>query len=376
MAQYDWSSDELVADFEKRADLSAVSKSAISEILESESDESGKNRVFQVEGLDGEIVVVPGDIDIVEVSTALGKPQIQIPAGKPMVVVILGADGVKVVADYDGSAIAVVGGGAGDGDVISFVDSIVSVAAASAAKSVATSTPETTAASSARSGVTVEGLAGDDNIETASGADVIIAGQGNDLISSGAGDDIIYAGLGNDTIDAGPGWDTAIMEAGTYTVELIGAQVVLRNTASGSNTTVENVEYITLDDSNAVVVASGREDATAARQAETILGRQVSSAELKDYNTLVDAIGLDAASTDLQLTSGYTESTSELSDTEFIELHYQAIFGRASDEAGLAFYEEQLSSGFIDRGKLVADLSWSNEGVDSFEFIYTIDHLI
>jgi len=361
MAQYDQNSEELILGFSQSENLSDTSKNAITEILQSEADDSGNNRVFQVDASSDELQVIPEDTDVVEVLAGDTVPRVQLPSGKAMVVVFTSLSGGQLLVEYDGTAVSVIGGNGNE--ILNFVDVINPLSGVV--------TP-----ASALVGVTVEAGAGDDVVQTAAGDDFLSGGFGDDTLSSGAGNDVFAAGLGSDTLDGGSGWDMAMLGSGSYEIEVLGAQVIVRNLDTGDSTTTENVEYIQIEGAQAIITASDRENATAARQAEAILGRQMTSEELKAYNELVDLVGLDAASASLQDSSGFTAATANLSDTDFIELMYLNTFGRNADPEGLAFYQQQLASGAIDRAKLAADLAWSDEGVDSFAMIFTLDDMV
>ena len=228
--------------------------------------------------------------------------------------------------------------------------------------------------------VVVDVAGGNDTVVTASGNDTITAGAGSDSISAGAGNDSILAGIAKDTVDGGTGFDTVLLEngggAGAYSFEVVDGEVIVRQTATGETTNASNVEYIDLGDGDAIINTANTEDGTAARQSEAILGRQMTADELEDYQQLVDEIGLDAASANLMDSSGFAADTADLTDLEYINLLYNRTFGRDVDPEGRDFYLQQLADGVIDRAKLAADLSWSDEGIASNELVNEIDGLV
>ncbi|MEE4660301.1 MAG: DUF4214 domain-containing protein [Halieaceae bacterium] len=229
-------------------------------------------------------------------------------------------------------------------------------------------------------GFFIDAAGGDDTVETVGGNDTIGGGSGADSITSGAGNDSIIAGNGNDTVDAGSGFDEVVMEsgggAGAYTFEVVNGEVVVTETATGMTTAASNAEYIDLGNGDAIINTANTEDGTAARQSEAILGRQMTAEELEDYQQLVDEIGLDAASASLMDSSGFAEANASLTDLEYINLLYNRTFGRDVDPEGRDFYLQQLADGVIDRAKLAADLSWSDEGIASNDLVNEIDGLV
>jgi hypothetical protein len=163
--------------------------------------------------------------------------------------------------------------------------------------------------------------------------------------------------------------------ADNYSFEVINGQVIVTD-VTNEVTVLSNAEYINLGDGAAIINTNGTEDGTAARQSEAILGRQMTAEELEAYQLEVDAVGLDQASTNLMESSGFTEETASMNDAAYVNLLYNQSFGRDVDTEGLAFYVGELANGVIDRGKLAADLSWSDEGVDTNELVNEIDGLV
>lgn len=371
MAQYNESTEDLLSDFNQSDDLSDVSKDALNEILlaEAEIDPETGESVTVVQQVDattggGEPVVIDADTDLVEIDASQGIPEIIVPAGKSLVIVVTGADGSKTVVEYDGGDTVSYIGGDGS-DFISFITVGPQLLARDAQL-----------AESDVIGVTVESGAGNDTIETSFGDDSVIGGAGDDSVSTGAGDDSIGAGVANDTVDAGEGWDQIVLDDGDYDFEVVDGEVIVTDVDTGETLTSSNAEYIDLGDGSAIVNAADREAATAARQAEAVLGRQMTSDELRDYNEAVEEVGLDQASRDLMDSSGFLEETADLTDAEFIDLLYERTLGRSAEEEGQTFYQGELADGTIDRGKLAADLAWSDEGVDSNDMVNTIDGLV
>ena len=236
------------------------------------------------------------------------------------------------------------------------------------------------AANATDGNINIDLAGGNDTVETAGGNDTIIGGAGSDSISAGAGNDSILSGIAKDTVDGGTGFDTVLLEngggAGAYSFEVVDGEVIVRQTATGETTSASNVEYIDLGDGDAIINTANTEDGTAARQSEAILGRQMTADELEDYQQLVDEIGLDAASANLMDSSGFAADTADLTDLEYINLLYNRTFGRDVDPEGRDFYLQQLADGVIDRAKLAADLSWSDEGIASNDLVNEIDGLV
>ena len=137
----------------------------------------------------------------------------------------------------------------------------------------------------ATSGISIDGLGGNDSltggdfsdaISGGSGNDTINGGGGNDVLLGGPGDDIIIGGAGNDDIVGGPGNDTidggdGTVDGGEYTDILrydadvggftfAGSEsgaILITETASNDTDTVTNIESIAFTDSNVLLVGEG-----------------------------------------------------------------------------------------------------------------------
>ncbi|XPV69494.1 MAG: calcium-binding protein [Halarcobacter sp.] len=63
-------------------------------------------------------------------------------------------------------------------------------------------------------GVSIDGLAGNDEISTGNGDDIVLGGKGNDILITSDGNDILNGGLGDDILYGGSGKDTYIFNKG------------------------------------------------------------------------------------------------------------------------------------------------------------------
>jgi Ca2+-binding RTX toxin-like protein len=119
---------------------------------------------------------------------------------------------------------------------------------------------------------TVDTGAGNDTVALGNGNNVVIANSGDNDISTGSGRDTIFTGTGNDTVDAGAGFDVA---------HVAGSRADFSASVSGNSLNLDgahavstsNVEFISFDNNESIVVAGTDDEAAALRLYNGLLGR-------------------------------------------------------------------------------------------------------
>lgn len=211
-------------------------------------------------------------------------------------------------------------------------------------------------------------------VEAGGGSDTVFSGSGDDSVDGGEGNDVVVIGGGTDTVDGGEGFDVAVIDAGVDEVQVnFDPQTGTLDVVIGEDSaTLDNTEFVQLDDGSALIVAEDRGDGTAARLFSTILKDELSPEALNatlsedlDSEGNVDLVDFAEA-----IVSN-SPTLSESSDQEFIDFLYETILERAADEGGQAFYLEALLSGDKTRGEILADLGWSDEAVDTVDTVFT-----
>jgi Ca2+-binding RTX toxin-like protein len=157
--------------------------------------------------------------------------------------------------------------------------------------------------------LTVNGLAGDDNIDASglqanvialslnggAGADVLIGSQGNDLINGGTGNDTALMGAGDDTFvwNPGDGSDTVEGQAGSDTMRFNGANVSEQFDVSANGQRVR----FTRDVANIVMDLNGVEgvDLNALGGADTVTVNDLTGTDLTRLN--IDLSGVPGSGT-------------------------------------------------------------------------------
>jgi hypothetical protein len=197
----------------------------------------------------------------------------------------------------------------------------------------------------------VVGSAGNDQIIVADAKNTkIILGTGNSSVQTGQGVDTVEAGLGNSTITGGSG-DYAVVKlagnASNYQVTMQNGHAVVTNKATNITTDISKIQYVQLDNGNALVFAKNSVEGQVSTLYHTAFGRAADAGGL-DYwfdlarggATLKQIATAFVNSTEFTTTHPGTET-----NTAFIQSLYQNTFNRAGEDAGVAYWLSQMANG-------------------------------
>lgn len=195
----------------------------------------------------------------------------------------------------------------------------------------------------------VVGSAGGDKIVVADARNTkVILGSGDSSVTTGQGVDTVQAGLGNSTIVGGSG-DYAVVKLGgsatNYTVTVNNGHAVVTDRTTSKVTDISKIQYVQLDNGNALVFAKDSVEAAISTLYHTAFGRDA------------DAGGLDywfdlgrGGATLKQIASAFTASAefanvATTSNQDFVQGLYQNTFGRAGEDAGVNYWMDALANG-------------------------------
>lgn len=196
----------------------------------------------------------------------------------------------------------------------------------------------------------VVGTAGSDRIIVADAKNTkIILGSGNDSVQTGGGVDTVEAGLGNSSIVGGSG-DYAVVKlkgnASNYTVTSQNGHAVVTDKTTKLTTDISKIQYVQLDNGNALVFAKNSVEASVAALYRVAFGRDADAGGL-DY-----WFDLARAGTNLKQIAGSFVASTEFNtvhagqnNAAFVQSLYQSTFGRAGEEAGVNYWTDALANG-------------------------------
>lgn len=207
----------------------------------------------------------------------------------------------------------------------------------------------------------VVGSAGNDNIIVSDAKNTkIILGSGNSTVTTGSGVDTVEAGLGNSSIVGGSGDYAVVKLAGNATNYQVTAQnghAVVTNTTTNKTTDISKIQYVQLDNGNAMVFAKNSVEASVATLYHTAFGRDADAGGLDYWFDVAKAgASLTAIANNFVASQEFVAAHIGQDNAGFIQSLYQNTFGRAGEDAGVAYWVSQLDAG-QSKGAIIASFA-------------------
>ncbi len=206
----------------------------------------------------------------------------------------------------------------------------------------------------------VVGSAGNDHIVISDSLDTqITLGTGNSTVVTGGGNDTVFAGLGNSTITGGSS-DAAVVRLGgsasNYTITTQNGHAVVTHNSSNITTDITRIQYVQLDNGNALVFAKDSVEAAVSILYHTAFGRDADAGGLNFWFDVARAGG-----TLKQISDGFVRSAeyrplSSLSDHDFVNGLYNNTFNRDGEDLGIQYWVDALAHGST-RADLICSFS-------------------
>lgn len=197
-------------------------------------------------------------------------------------------------------------------------------------------------------------LMGDENdqIHGGGGNDVLDGGAGDDRIFGNEGDDVMTAGAGKDLMHGGLNVDVAVYAGSIANYEVTrdhGLTIVRSLDNPGQVDTLINIESIHFDD-QVYQIENDQPLVWLATLYDQVLDRQADVDGFQFYaaaHTDGQSIGSIALSMidSIERTKGSGESIFERSAADQVEILYNTILDRASEEAGHAYWLNEMENG-------------------------------
>lgn len=234
---------------------------------------------------------------------------------------------------------------------------------------------------------TVNGTDSSDIMDGRSGNDTLLGGLGDDNISGDDGNDILYGEIGDDSLVGGDGNNQLYGGDGTDSALYLGIRNTLNIQDNGDGTytvtrdaiedLLNSIEYIGFDDGSmsvgyAVEVRENQEEF--ARFYNALFERLPDDAGLAYWvNDLIDASYGGRGNTIQGAAQAFTDSAefqslygASVDDYNFVTLLYQNILNRAADQAGYDYWLAEINhSG--NRGGMVVSFANSGEYITNTE---------
>lgn len=195
----------------------------------------------------------------------------------------------------------------------------------------------------------VVGTAHADTLTFADGINTyVVIGDGDTVITGNAYDTVVAA-EGHSTVTGGSAGNTVVKAAGNtadYTVTVADGAATFANATTGVQVTVENIQYVALDDNEALVFAADANEASIATLYHGIFGRHGDAYGLQFYFDAVDrgATLKDIAASMLSSTE-YAARGGVTNTYTFLTKLVENILGRDATAAELTDFNAKLAAG-------------------------------
>lgn len=198
----------------------------------------------------------------------------------------------------------------------------------------------------------VMGSAGADTIVISDTRNTHVTAGAGDTIVSGAGYDTIVAGMGDSTVVGGAGY--AVVQLGgnatDYTVTVVNGQAVV--SGNGSTTTIGNINYVALDNNDALIFAANSVEAAVSTLYETTFGRAADAYGLEFwFDRARDGVSMNAIANGFVNSEEYAE-LALVTDETFVNNLFLNTFGSAATADDLTLWLGAMAAG-QDRADLI-----------------------
>lgn len=174
-----------------------------------------------------------------------------------------------------------------------------------------------------------------------------------DTVVAGAGYDTIVAGMGDSTVQGGEGY--AIVQMGgdrsDYTVAVVGGRAVV--SGNGSTTDISGIQFVQLDNGDALVFAKDEIEAAVSTLYETTFGRAADAYGLQFWFDMARAgVSLNDIAKGFVNSAEYASTVGNITDAVFVNNLFKQTYGHDATAAQVLEWTTKLSSG-SDRADLI-----------------------
>jgi len=196
-----------------------------------------------------------------------------------------------------------------------------------------------------RSHGVVVGTAGADTITIADSKNTQIVAGDKDVIKAGSGHTVVVAAQGSSTVVGGK--DTVVHAKGKeadFSVAVANGQAKITNATTKVSVDMTGVNYVQLDNNDALIFAGNAKQATVANLFQAVLGRTADARGLDYWFDQVNkGVSVKSIAQGFMASTEYTGTAQ--TNAQFVTTLYQELMGRNADAAGNAFWLEKLAQG-------------------------------
>jgi len=198
----------------------------------------------------------------------------------------------------------------------------------------------------------VVGTAGADTITITDAKNTQVVAGDKDVVKAGNGHTVVVAAEGSSTVVGGA--ETIVQAKGgdkDFTVSVENGHVKITNAATHVSVDMTGVQYVQLDNKEALIFADNATQATVANLYHAVFGRTAEFAGLEFWFQQADkGISLKAIAEGFMASSEY--KLANTTDAQFIDALYHGVLGRSGEDAGNEFWTNVLEHG-ISRAEVI-----------------------
>ena len=210
----------------------------------------------------------------------------------------------------------------------------------------------------------VVGTAGADTITIVDSKNTHVIAGDKDVVKAGSGHTVVVAAQGSSTVVGGA--DTIVEAAGKeadFTISVVGGHAKITNATTNVSVDMTGVQYVQLDNTEALIFAGDTKQAVVANLYQAIFGRTADAGGLEYWFDVAErGVSMQTIAQGFMSSSEYTGATQ--TNAQFLDTLYQELLGRSADAGGNAFWMDRLSEGVsrADVAAAFADAASTNAG--------------
>lgn len=200
----------------------------------------------------------------------------------------------------------------------------------------------------------VVGTAGADTITITDDKNTQVIAGDKDVVKAGDGHTVVVAAQGSSTVVGGE--DTIVQVKGDdddFTITVANGHAKISNATTKVSVDMSGVQYVQLDNSQALIFADNAKQATVANLYQAVFGRTADYAGLDFWFEQADQ-GVSVK----EIAQGFMASAEYelggLSNAQFVDAMYHGVMGRSGEAAGTKFWTDALAAGVSRADVIVA----------------------